>query len=247
VYGVLGPDGGVAAAVVWQPHGGVFGRLGPAPSEPAFVQVLPVAESRTPTTLTELPHRLIGALTGTWTVLPEPTPGEPCELPPAVAPPEPEPEPEGAPLTQVLSSALSPIPTPLIELPHRLIGALTGTWIRLPEPTPGELCAPPAAVAPFEPAFVQVLPVAESRTPMTEMLLPHRLIGALTGTWTRLPDSSPGEPAAVPTAVASAYAMPIPSPPTSRPPVVIPRTTRRFVERCMKTPVLIVRAVAQLS
>ena len=144
----------------------------------------------------------------------------------AVLPLPPLPEP---PLEQWLSEELSPMPTPLIELPQTLTGMLIGISIRLPEPTPGEWVAEPFAVLPAEPAFVQVLPVALSRMPTTEMLLPQTLTGMLTGIWIRLPDSSPGESAAVPVAE-SACAMPMPRPPTSRPPVVIPRTTRRFVE-----------------
>lgn len=42
------------------------------------------------------------------------------------------------------------------------------------------------------------------------MVLPQRLTGTCTGTWTTLPDRTPGEPTAAPAAPASAMAMPVP-------------------------------------
>ena len=80
------------------------------------------------------------------------------------------------------------------------------------------------------PPFEQELPVTESRMPMTSSWLPQTLIGALTGSWIRLPEPMPGECEVSPLAVVSACALAIPRPVMSRPPVVIPSMTRRFVE-----------------
>ena len=116
--------------------------------------------------------------------------------------------------------------------PQMFTDVLIGIWIRFPEPTPGEpLALPDAEVAPPEPPpFPHEVPVTESRMPITSTWLPQTLIGALTGNWTPLPEPTPGECAVPPVAVVSACALAMPRPVTSRPPVVIPSATRRFVE-----------------
>src|SRR3954470_8553635 len=51
-------------------------------------------------------------------------------------------------LRQLLPNAGLISPKMSMVLPHRLIGMEFGTWMTLPERTPGELVAPPAAEAP---------------------------------------------------------------------------------------------------
>jgi hypothetical protein len=55
-------------------------------------------------------------------------------------------------------------------------------------------------------ALPQELPIAGLSAPMTLTVLPQMSSGTFTGTWTVLPDSTPGEPAAVPLAPAPASA-----------------------------------------
>ncbi|KKZ68931.1 hypothetical protein VO63_36985 [Streptomyces showdoensis] len=56
------------------------------------------------------------------------------------------------PLPQPLFVAALPAPTPLTLLPQMLIGASTGTWTTLPDPTPGECEALPWAEEPEPPS-----------------------------------------------------------------------------------------------
>ncbi len=51
-----------------------------------LAQPLPAAGLSSPTTFTVLPHTFTGTCTGSWTVLPEITPGEPAADPSAAAP-----------------------------------------------------------------------------------------------------------------------------------------------------------------
>src|SRR6476646_2607461 len=54
--------------------------------------------------------------------------------------------------------------------------------------------------------FAQELPNAGLSRPITLTVLPQTLTGTCTGTWMRLPDSTPGEPAATPWAAAPPWA-----------------------------------------
>lgn len=127
---------------------------------PLFSQVLPSTEFRTPTTSTWLPHTVTGAWIGTWITLPAPIPGELLEPPDAEVEPPPW-------LSQELPWSRSPMPITSSWLPQMVTGALSGTSMRLPEPTPGEWLEPPdAPVAPLL-WLSQELPVTESRIPIT--------------------------------------------------------------------------------
>ena len=128
---------------------------------PLFSHELPVTESRIPMTSTWFPHTLTGALIGTWSRLPATIPGEPLELPDADV------EPLPPWFSHELPWSLLPMPITSSWLPHTLTGALIGTWMRLPEPTPGEPLEWPDAVVELPPPwFSQELPVTESRIPI---------------------------------------------------------------------------------
>ncbi len=194
-------------------------------------------------------------------VLPDRTPGEPCEPPTAVAPPVP-PVLAPPPLWQWSPVAPLPTPTTLTLSPQALTGMLIGAWMVLPDSTPGEPCEPPTAVAPpvppwsapaavAPPEFEQWSPAAGLSRPTTFAVMPQTLIGMLIGTWMVLPERTPGEPEVVapspdPALVASACA--IPAPPAARsPPVVSPKTIRRFTCDCMKAPALFRLSLLQTS
>ncbi|CAM5288741.1 hypothetical protein STENM36S_09253 [Streptomyces tendae] len=57
-----------------------------APVSEVLAQLLPAAGLRSPATFTVLPHTLTGTSTGSWTVLPAISPGEPAADPSAPAP-----------------------------------------------------------------------------------------------------------------------------------------------------------------
>ncbi|EFL37696.1 hypothetical protein SSRG_00500 [Streptomyces griseoflavus Tu4000] len=109
-----------------------------------------------------------------------------------------------------------PAPTTFTLFPVTLTGRSTGSCTPFPDSTPGESCVPPTAVAPpeesgrtsraGESSLTQVLPAAELRSPTTFTVLPHTFTGTCTGSWMVFPDPTPGEPAATPSAPASAYA-----------------------------------------
>jgi hypothetical protein len=169
------------------------------PVPPPVVQTAPPAELPAPATAAVLPQKFTGTSIGTVTLLPEPTPPEFVDDPPEAGAPAPPPEEQAAPV------ALFAAPTPVIELPHAFTGTSTGTVTLLPATTPGELLPPPTADADGAPAGAPVVgldagvphaaPEAELAAPMRLIVLPDTHTGALTGTETLLPDSTPGEPA----------------------------------------------------
>ncbi|AKN73138.1 hypothetical protein QR97_28300 [Streptomyces sp. PBH53] len=117
---------------------------------------LPVAGLPTPTTSTLLPVTFTGSSTGSWTPLPEITPGESAVRPWAEAPPDVDPAPgvaEAPPfpallLAQALPAAGLSSPTTFTVLPQTFTGTCTGSWMPLPETSPGEPAAEPSAPAP---------------------------------------------------------------------------------------------------
>src|ERR1051326_7280083 len=127
-------------------------------------------------------------------------PGELLDPPDADVEPPPR-------FSQELPWSRSPMPITSTWLPQMLTGALIGTWMRLPEPTPGDPLEPPDAVVAPLPWFSQELPVTESRMPITSSWLPQTLMGALIGSWIRLPEPTPGECVVLPEAAVSACAL----------------------------------------
>src|SRR5690606_26886995 len=65
------------------------------------------------------------------------------------------------------------------------------------------------------------LPKAGFSRPMTLTVLPETLTGMSTGTWMTLPETTPGEPAAMPSAWAPSVAEAMPVPAASSPPAII--------------------------
>ncbi|TXS67954.1 hypothetical protein EAO76_35010 [Streptomyces sp. sk2.1] len=57
-------------------------------------------------------------------------------------------------------------------------------------------------------SFLHLLPKAGFSRPITSTVLPHTLTGTCTGTCTVLPEPTPGEPTAAPSAEVSANAYP---------------------------------------
>src|SRR5690606_569162 len=96
------------------------------------------------------------------------------------------------------------MPTTSMLLPQAFTGTWTGSWIRLPERTPGEPSALPTACGPPLPSewLTQVLSAVSLNSPAPAMLLPQTFTGTWTGTWTLLPEPTPGEPLATPSACA---------------------------------------------
>ena len=142
-------------------------------------------DSAEPSTATELPHTLTGALIGALITLPpriEPLPllrWEVVEAPPPVT---------VAPPRQPASAS----PRTAIALPQTLIGALIGALTALPPriellPDVRWTVEPPAPPAP--PALVTAAPPAQAASdwPSRATALPHRLIGRLIGALTALP------------------------------------------------------------
>lgn len=110
-------------------------------------------------------------------------------------------------------------PTTLTLSPLMFTGRSIGSWMPLPDTAPGEPFSAEAAVAPpplAEPPLVvlpppvlaQLLPIAGLRSPTTFTVSPHTFTGMWTGSWIPLPEISPGEPTAAPSAVESAYTGP---------------------------------------
>ncbi|PKW05047.1 hypothetical protein SAMN05428944_0114 [Streptomyces sp. 1222.5] len=134
-----------------------------------------------------------------------------------------------SPLTDWLPKTGLPTPTALMLFPETLTGRSTGSCRPLPERTPGESVTRPCAEAPFDddadplplpassddadplrlpapsacapPVLVHVLPAAGLSSPTTSAVLPQTFTGTFTGTWRLLPEASPGEPAAVASAL----------------------------------------------
>ncbi len=96
-------------------------------------------------TETLLPHTFTGTSTGTWTLLPEPTPGEPPVWPSAEEPPGLPGFPESETLAHLLPIAGFSSPTALTVFPQAFTGTCTGTWTEFPDATPGEFTAAPFA------------------------------------------------------------------------------------------------------
>ncbi|GAA3107763.1 hypothetical protein GCM10020254_62070 [Streptomyces goshikiensis] len=127
-----------------------------------------------------------------------------------------------------------PIPTTLTPLPLTFSGRSTGSWIPLPDSTPGESFPLPWALAPplvpdacsdvceapdpvpedpvpdaevprpGDPALAHRFPAAGLSSPTTLTVFPHTFTGRCTGNCTRFPDATPGDPWAAPFASASA-------------------------------------------
>src|SRR6266568_391754 len=167
------------------------------PWQPGWLQSLPMQEVEPPLQLalakppaaTALPQTFTGTLTGAVTVLPEPIGilKFPVTLPLWLWPPTPEMV-ELAPPTQ---PALEK-PSSASEMPHRLIGALTGAVTVLPEPI-GMLKLPvvlPLWLSSPTLEMVELDPPAQPalEKPATASEIPHRLTGALSGAVIELPD-----------------------------------------------------------
>src|SRR5690349_8400719 len=161
------------------------------PPTPEMVEVDPPTQPalEKPSSASEMPHRLTGALTGAVTVLPEPI-GMlkfPVVLPLSL----PLPTLEMVELDPPLQPEFAKPPT-APETPHTFTGALIGAVIVLPEPSemlrlpvvlPLWLSSPTLEMVeldpPAQPAFEK---------PATASEIPHRLTGALSGAVTELPD-----------------------------------------------------------
>lgn len=125
--------------------GGVRGSVGSSGRSPEVLDdSLPKTGLSMPTMFAVLPLTFTGRSTGSWTPLPEITPGESFVTCSAEAPPDLWPEP---PLVaQLLPNAGLSRPTTSTLLPHTFTGTATGSWMPLPEPTPGEPATVPSAV-----------------------------------------------------------------------------------------------------
>lgn len=146
-----------------------------------LTEVLPTEELPTPTTLTELPLMLTGTWTGSWSPLPDSSPGESFPRPSATAP---RPGPLWPPFP-------APFPAPGFE-------GCEGP----DDPGPGWPGLP--GFPPPWSALTHRFPAAELSTPTTLTVFPHTFTGACTGSCSRFPDSTPGERTACPPASASA-------------------------------------------
>src|SRR6266516_4022869 len=167
------------------------------PWQPGCLQSWPMQEVEPPLQLalakppaaTALPQTFTGTLTGAVTVLPEPI-GMlklPVTLPLWLWPPTPEMVEVDPPTQPALEK-----PSSASEMPHRLIGALTGAVTELPERIgmlklpvvlPLSLPLPTLEMVEFDPPSQ---PAFEK--PATASEIPHRLTGALSGAVTELPD-----------------------------------------------------------
>ncbi|CAM5249280.1 hypothetical protein SFUMM280S_07462 [Streptomyces fumanus] len=117
-------------------------------------------------TSTLLPQALTGTSTGTWTSLPEATPGESVACPSALAPPPCAPWPPSR-LAQELPIAGLRTPTTSTVLPQRLTGACTGACTVLPESAPGDPVAEPWAPEPV----AWAVPLTAASTPVAAAIV----------------------------------------------------------------------------
>lgn len=153
----------------------------------SLTAVLPKDGLPMPTTFTELPDTFSGRSTGSSSPLPDSTPGEPCVLPAACAPP-----PERLPAAAADSSAAAP--------------ACRAGRAALLDPDAPDV--PDTEDVADEDRLAHALPDTGFSRPTTLIVSPHTFTGTCTGTSTELPDRTPGEPAVSPSAAASACAYP---------------------------------------
>ena len=151
------------------------------PSQPEFEK---------PSSASEMPHRLTGALTGAVTVFPEPveTLPTPVTLPLWLPPPTPDTFEVDPPLQCEFAK-----PPTAPETPQTFTGALIGAVTVLPEPVetlPLPVTLPSWLLPPPPPDTVELDPPwqLEFEKPSTASETPHRLTGALTGAVTVFPD-----------------------------------------------------------
>src|SRR5690242_8729435 len=139
--------------------------------------------------------------------VPDASPWSPDVVPPGVlsellaAPPEPvlEPVPEPDPGP---AEALDDRPSTAMALPPTSSGALTGATTWVPEPAPPLplvlTAVPPASVPEVRVALVDAFDAFDvDELPSTEMALPPRLTGTVTGATTCVPDARPRIPEVV--------------------------------------------------
>ncbi|PRB99481.1 hypothetical protein CQ020_01425 [Arthrobacter sp. MYb23] len=156
------------------------------PEEPVPVFVAEESPNRP----AEVEPRLIGAVIGATTCVPEPMPSEPEVVLPEFVP-------VGAvpPLVPVFVADESP--NRPAEVEPRLIGAVIGATTCVPEPTPSEPevvlpeFVPVGAGPPLVPVFVA------DESPSKPAEVEPRLIGAIIGATTCVPEPTPSEPEVV--------------------------------------------------
>ncbi len=189
--GVHWHDGGgvVTHGVGVDPVGGVF----TAETEPPWQPELAKASIAS-----EMPHTFVGALTGAFTVLPDPieiTPPLPLPLPPD----------PGDPAVVVLLAAppLQPAlakPRSASAMPQVFTGTLTGAFTVLPDSS-DRTPALPLPFPPPEPDPLMVVSLAdpplqpEFEKPSSATETPQMFTGALTGAFTVLPEPIAALPA----------------------------------------------------
>jgi hypothetical protein len=161
------------------------------PPTPEMVEAAPPTQPalEKPSSASEMPHRLTGALTGAVTVLPE-TIGMlklPVVLPSWLSPPTPE----MAELDPPWQPEFEKPPT-APDTPHTFTGALIGAVTVLPEPS--EMLRLPVVLplwlSPPTPEMTELDPPSQPalEKPATASEMPHRLTGALIGAVIELPD-----------------------------------------------------------